>query len=79
MRKYQVHLKNDAGVVLNKKDGSPCEFTGTGEEILAQIHEQVEWPQNEVWENILKKHFDADAQDPLQLSPLEGNKRRSEV
>jgi hypothetical protein len=36
-------MKNDAGVVLKKKDGSPCEFTGTSEEILAQIHEQVEW------------------------------------
>ena len=72
MRKYQVHLKNDAGVVLNKKDGSPCEFTGTGEEILAQIHEQVEWPQNEVWENILREKFDELARDPLQMSLFGG-------
>jgi len=68
LRKYQVHLKNDAGVLLKKKDGSPCEFTGTGEDLLAEIHEQVEWPQNEVWEDILRKRFEDDARDPLQLS-----------
>ena len=68
MRKYQVRLKNDAGVVLKKKDGTPSVLTGTGEEILAEIHEQVEWPQNEIWEDILRKRFEDDARDPLQLS-----------